>query len=344
MKYVSAIFAVALAATSLPCLSADMNTGMPGVAPRYATDLFPGFDMDATFVAERKTPRWFSWWNGPKKGSAAEQLEWADSCRAAGDFGKARKAYDALVREWPVSPEAPLAQKRLADVCFEDECDYIDAFEEYKYLLDYYSAQCDYSAIADRLFETAEAMRAHGKKFLFVPFSNAVDVRKAYESAVLRAPGAAFAPKAMLVSARLWADVNEYGNAVSVCETLRNSYSRSPEAREALLLEADMRMKLLEFHGYNNSRARDTVLFLKAAVANPPDSVAKEHLSACLAKAEDIAEEEAWKAARFYDSPTRPAKGAADAYRNFASEYPAGRHADEARARIAELDRGNPGK
>ena len=60
--------------------------------------------------------------------------------------------------------------------------------------------------------------------------------------------------------------------------------------------------------------------------------------------AEDVAEEEAWKAAKFYDSPTRPARGAADAYRRFAAEYPAGRHADEARSRISELERGNPGK
>lgn len=344
MKNIFKPLIVLLALVSCAGLRADLGTGMPGPGSRYATDYFSGFDLDAMYVMERKTPRWFSWWNGPKKDTAAEQLEWADSCRAAGDFGKARKAYDALVREWPVSPEAPLAQKRLADVCFEDERDYIEAFEEYKYLLDYYSSQCDYAAVADRLFETAEAMRAHGKKFLFVPFANTVGVRKAYEAAVLRAPGAAFAPKAMLAVARLWVDDNEYGNAVSVCETLRNFHPRAPEAREALLLEADMRMKLLDFHGYNNSRARDTVLFLKAAVANPPDSEAKGHLTACLAKAEDVAEEEAWKAAKFYDSPTRPARGAADAYRRFAAEYPAGRHADEARSRIAELERGNPGK
>ena len=344
MKNIFKSIFVLLALASCLGLFADVRTGTPGPGSRYASDYFPGFDNNATFITERKEPRWFSWWNGPEKNNAAEQLEWADSCRAARKFGKARKAYDALVREWPVSPEAPLAQKRLADVCFEDEHDFIDAFEEYKYLLDYYSLQCDYAKISEKLFEVADAMRTNGKKLLFMTFANTVEVRNAYEAAILRAPGSVLAPKAMMNVAKLRVDENEYGKSAEVCEALRNAYPRTPEAREALILEADMRIKLLDFHGYNNSRARDTVLFLKAAVANPPDTEAKEHLLACLAKAEEVAEEEAWKAAKFYDSPTRPAKNAADAYRGFASEYPAGRHADEARSRISELERGNSGK
>jgi hypothetical protein len=101
-----------------------------------------------------------------------------------------------------------------------------------------------------------------------------------------------------------------------------------------------MRMKVLDMHGYNNSRARDTVLFLKASLETPMDQDARKTLSGHLAKAESLAEEEAWKSAVFYDVKTRPASSAAEAYRRFLSEYPVGVHADAARSRLSEIERG----
>ncbi len=324
----------------LAALSGFANPAQPYSGTRYATDAYPGFDREEEIVASgKKSPRWFSWWNGPKKGTAAEQLAWAKTCALKESWRAARRAYDALVREWPASPEAPKAQEALADLFLEHFLDYESAFEEYKYLLDYYSSACDYDAIAYRLYEVARLMREEGKTVVFFRFANTVDVRRAFEAVVLRAPGARYAPEAMLAVASLREDDGEWEKAVQVYENLRNLYASGPEANTALHREARARMVVLREHAYNRSRCADTVAFLKLALASNPDAVSKTDFEAWLAEAVGLLEDEAYAAARFYDSRTRTRRSAVNAYERFLIEYPASRHAGAVRARLAELQR-----
>ena len=50
--------------------------------------------------------------------------------------------------------------------------------------------------------------------------------------------------------------------------------------------------------------------------------------------------EEAYKAAKFYDSRTRTLRSAITAYERFLKDYPSSSHADEVRARIEILKEG----
>ena len=315
------------------------NDQIPGSVPRYATDAYPGFDREEGIViSEKKEPRWFAFMNGPKKDNPADQLAWAEACEAAGSLRAARRGYDALVREWPASKEAPVAQERLAELYFSKYNEYIEAFNEYKYLLDYYSTQCDYSKVAARMYETALLMRKSGKRLLFVRFANTVETRRAFEAVVLRAPGADYAPAAMFEVARLRTDDNDYDRAVLVYENLRNMYRDSPEAEKSLLEECKVRMTLLAMHGYNRTRARDTVSFIKMAIREAREPAMRLELGIELAKATSFLEDEAYASARFYDSRTRTKRNAANAYAEFLRDYPASVHASKARARMAELE------
>lgn len=311
----------------------------PSSIIRYATDAYPGFDREENILSStKKTPRWFSWIRGPKKDNAAEQFAWAQECEKEGSWGKARRAYDAIVREWPASPEAPKAQERVAELCLEKELDSEEAFEEYKYLVDFYSSQCAYDAITFKMFEVAKLMEEEGKNFIFFHFDNTVDVRRAYEAVVLRAPGAKFAPEAMMKIAKLREDELEFDKAALVYENLRSLHPRCAEAKTALYKEAQCRMKLLKDHQYNLSRAKDVHAFLKRALtSNPPDEV-KAELEVWLVEATQIIEDEAFAAAKFYDSRTRTKRSAITAYEKFLLEYPASSHVGEARARLAELE------
>ena len=86
----------------------------PGPGIRYATDAYPGFDSEDEIIKPSRTaPRWFSWFTGPKRDTAAEQFAYAAELEGAEEWRAARKAYDALVRNWPASPEAPKAQKAV---------------------------------------------------------------------------------------------------------------------------------------------------------------------------------------------------------------------------------------
>lgn len=268
----------------------------------------------------------------------AEQFAWAKACEAEGSVGRARRAYEALVAEWPSSPEAPKAQEALADLEFGQAFDYIQAFAEYKYLLDFYSAQCDYDAVVKRLYVTAQRMREVGKRIVFIPFANTTDVRRAFEAVVRRAPGASFAPEALLAIGVLREEEGYDEKAVAVYESLRNQYPGTPEAAEALGREAQARMKILAEHPYNRPRCLDTVAFLKLAKVTTTDPALLASLDSWLAQANALLEDEAFAAAKFYDSPTRTRRSARAAYERFLNEYPASAHADAARARLRELE------
>lgn len=335
-RFLAAAVVVAAVVATCPQRLAAQSVG-PG-SPRFATDAYPGFDSEENILRRpKKEPGFFSWWSGPKMDAPGAQLEWAKSLEAEGSDRAARKAYDALVAEWPSSPEAPIAQRALADNLFSKALDYPEAFEEYKYLADYYPSQCDYDALMTRMYETAQQMRIEGKRIFFIPFKNTTDVRRAFEAVVMRAPGATFAPAAMIAAGELREDEGELEKAVEVYETIRNLHPSSPEAEAALVKEATDRMTLLRARGYNKVRCLDTVSFLKSAVAASADRSFRDVLARYLAEAVSLMEDEAYKSAKYYDSRTRTRRSAVSAYERFLVEFPASVHADSVRERLAEL-------
>ena len=330
------------AAAALMCATALRGApgaaGSPSSVTRWATDAYPGFDREEEIVeGSKKTPRWFSWINGPAKDDAATQLAYAKECEANGSWRAARRGYDALVREWPSSPEAPIAQEKLADLYFSHYLDYEEAFDEYKYLLDFYSAQCDYKAMVRRLWEVAKLMEEEGKTIVVFRFDNTSDVRRAFESVVRRAPGEDFTPDAMLRIAKLREDDDEYDRAVMVYENIRNLFPLTSEAKLAQHREGKARMFVLRKHEYNRQRCKDTIEFLRMMLATNLSPEVKSDFSAWLAEAVEKIEDDAFASAKFYDSRTRTRHSAIGAYERFLRDYPASRHAEEARARLNEL-------
>lgn len=155
-----------------------LSPGLPNA--RYATDAYPGFDCEEDDVKpERKEPRWFQFILGPKCDNAADQYAYCQELVKDESWSKACRELDALVRNWPTAPEAWKAQRQMADIRLEKLGDTEDAFADYRYLLDFYSSQCDYAATTDRLHDVAGVMKLEGKEIMFVRFANTVDVRRA---------------------------------------------------------------------------------------------------------------------------------------------------------------------
>ena len=331
------MFAAVLATAVAAAQSASPSLGPGYNGARYATDAYPGFDdVDEIVKPERREPKWFSFITGPKMDSAAEQFAYCQELVQDGSFSKAVRELDNLVRNWPTAPEAWKAQQQLAEIQMNELKDYEDAFKSYRYLLDFYSLQCDYKAIADKMYQLAGILKIEGKEIMFVRFANTVDVRHAYEACVLRAPGAVWVPEAMLTIASLREQDGYEEEAVKVYENLRNLYPESAETKTALFREATVRMAMLRDHAYNRSRCQDTIDFMKMALRScrPEDT---EAVQGYLAEAENLIAEEAYRAAKFYDSTTRTRRSAANAYERFLNDYPQSEHAEEIRARLAEL-------
>lgn len=339
MRFVKSIAVLAallgFAATGLAQLP---TLGPGGTNARYATDAYPGFDSeDDNLKPERKEPHW--WWfmvGGPSRENAADEFAYCQELVAEGSYSKACRELDNLVRQWPTAPEAWKAQQLRAELLLEKLDDAEESFKAYQYLLDFYSLPCDYSAIADKLYEIAGILKLEGKEVMFVRFANTVDVRRAYEKCILRAPGAKWAPEAMLIIAGLREDEGKFVEAVKVYENLRNLHPDSEQAKTAIVREAAVRMQVLRDREYNRARSLDTADFLRMALrtCRPDDAAA---IQGYLEEVTGLLDEEAYRGAKFYDSTTRTKRSAIVAYEQFLKEHPLSPHADEIRARVEEL-------
>lgn len=328
-------------ATVIFATSVVSAVAVPAAGPGsslYATDAYPGFDLTGEISApEKKNPRWFKFMYGPEKDNPSEQMAYCKELESQGDWSDAADEYDALVRQWPYSSEAPKAQERFADILLEHLDSTERAIKEYRYLLDFYPSKCDYARIAELLYKACEMWRAEGKRFVFFRFANSVDVRLAYEALIVRAPGASFAPTAMLTIASLREEDDDFENAIAVYGNLRNAHPASKEALDAVFREADARMKLLERKAYNRSRTLDVLSFLRQAIVMAAKDERAEKLRRYYQELNTRIEEEDWKAAVFYDSPTRTKKSAINALQKFIVDHPASSYAEKARERLREL-------
>lgn len=323
--------------TALSAVSSDQVGVGSGPGIRYATDAYPGFDNEKDVInPSRKEPSFFTWFFAPECDDPVSQMQYCRSLEEAGRWSKAASEYDALVRQWPASAEAVKAQRALADIRWEREKDVFEAYREYRYLADFYSLSCDYDAVIDKMYELAGVMRVEGKTVMFFNFRNTVDVRRAYEGCVIRAPGAKWAAQAMLQIGELREEEGKYSQAVKVYENLKNIYFGTPEAKQAVIKEAAARMWIVREYEYNRERCQDTINFLTMAIA-ASDGADRELLEKWHREALSQIEAEAYRAAKFYDSRMRTRSSAINAYEKFLSEYPDGAHADEVRLRLEEL-------
>ena len=340
------VFAAAvLAAMSLSAAGTRRVAGSgPGASSIYATDAYPGFDgLDDLPKPERREKSWFF---GVDRDNAADQFAYAKELAEKDEFKKACKACDALVREWPASPEAPKAQLMYAMLLAKSMQEYDDAFEQLDYLLDFYPRSCAYLDLVEYQYKLANLMVREKKTFWGMSFTSTRVMRQHYEMIVRRAPGAPYVPEAMLKIAGLREEDKQYEEAVQVYAALAARFPDSPEARQAAYLQAKARMWLVRRLAYNLERCTDTAKYLELTLKRMPEHENAEEMRTWLGELKDYMAEDAYVRARFYDSRQRTAHAAAAAYERFIEEYPDSPRTEEARRRLAELrgTEGNPKK
>ena len=322
-------------------LAAEPHRGVAGSSfaanSPYATDAYPGFDgLDDLKRPEKKDKSWFNWVD---RATPAEQYELAKELEAASSFRKARRACDALVREWPASAEAPHAQLRIVKIYAHDK-DYDDALEELEYLLDFYPSEVPYLELVEYLYKLTNLMVKEKKTMFGLSFTSDRIVRQHYESVVRRAPRASYVPETMLKIADLREQNDEYEEAVQVYNQLVMKFPKTTEAEVAVYLQAKARMWLCRRLSYNIPRCVDTQKYLKMMIADHPRHDRVDEMKEWLAELDKHLESDAYRRAKFYDSKQRTPHAAAAAWQRFLKDYPLSPHADEVRARIETLQKG----
>ena len=141
----------------------------------------------------------------------------------------------------------------------------------------------------------------------------------------------------MLKIAALREQDSQYEESVKVYATLQSKYPVTNEARQAAYLEAKARMWLCRRLAYNIPRCRDTEGYLKMTMGRLPDLEQVGELKEWLEELKTYMAEDAYRSAKFYDSKQRTRHAARTSWERYLAEYPDSVHAEEIRARIAEL-------
>ena len=331
------LFTATILAAGIVCAAPGhrvVGSGIGGNSP-YATDAYPGFDgLDDLPKPERREKSWFL---HVARDTPIEQFAYAKELAENNDFKKACKMCDALVREWPASPEAPQAQLMYAMLLAKSLEDYDEAFEQLDYLLDFYPRDCAYAELVEYQYKLANLMVREKKTFLGMSFTSTRILRQHYEMIVRRAPGAKYVPEAMLKIADLREQDQQYEEAVLVYAALMSRFPSSPEARVAAYLQAKARMWLVRRLAYNLPRCKDTASYLQMTLKRLPDHPQAEEMKTWLDELKVYMAEDAYVRAKFYDSRQRTSHAAAAAYERFLEEYPDSTHAEEVSRRLDEL-------
>lgn len=330
------------------CVSAQFDessgqrpAGAPPKRGGYATDQFEGFEemsLDDRPV-QKETSLWFS----VAEETPAQQLAYAKKAFAEGRLRRARKAFEALVREWPTAKEAAEAQLGLAQV-YESRKNYERAFEEYQYLLTFYAGFCPYNEILDRQYKIANLLRADNQSMFGWMLGESDANRVRYEQIVRNAPRSALAPTCMLIAGDIRREQKEMEEAIKVYDGLLNRYPASPEAEVAAFFASSVRYDRAKKQDSNEANIRDARSFMQSVLMIMPGHPQKAQLSAWVTELTSQLEEHNYKTAVFYDTKQRNATAAISAYRRFLSEFRSSKYAERVRERLAELEAQQPKK
>jgi len=311
--------------------------GRAGGTRGYASDSFEGFaalDEDTRIPQKEK-----SFWYSVDAATPAAQLEYAAKLEARGKDRSARRAYEALVREWPTALESAQAQLALAQL-FEKAQKYDKAFDEYQYLLVHFSGHCPYTEVLDRQYRLANSMLHNNKSMFGWRISGTDSIRERFELIVRNAPRSAIAPEVLLIIGSMRVAEKELQEAISVYDGLLNRFPNAPQATSAIYLAAQCRYELAVKHSYNEPRAREAIAFFKAALARMPNHPQKEQMTAWLNELNALLLEQNYIQAVFYDTKQRNVEAAKTAYRRFLTEFSDSKYAQQVRDRLTELEKG----
>jgi len=332
-------FGIAALAVFAAFLTGRAQSSRMGSTSGYASDSFEGFEaLDQDNRIPQKTK---SMWYSVDAKTPAAQLEYCSKLEALGRDRAARRAYEALVREWPTSMEAAKAQFAMA-MLLEKMQKFSKAFDEYQYLIAHFAGHCPYTEVLDRQFRIANYLLHNNTSMFGWNLSGTDTIRERFEQIVRNAPRSAIAPEVMLIIGSIRVSAKERQEAIAVYDGLMNRFPNTPQAISAAFLDAQCRYELSVQHSYNEARCRESIAFFKAVLARMPAHPQKEQMAAWLNELTALLIEQNYRQAVFYDTQQRKIEAAKAAYRRFLTEFADSKYAQQVRDRLTELEKSVP--
>ena len=165
--------------------------------------------------------------------TSAEQWEYAHKTQDKGRLKKADRRMLYLVRRWPNSKEAPLAQRARADMLLS-RGKWKDSFKEYQHLIDNYSSRMeDYNSVLENQYDIAvKIMNRRRIRWMFGGYRAPEYAVEYFEDVIRNGPQWLRAPEAQFMIGKCHQDAKEYELAILGYSILGYRYPDSSFAEE----------------------------------------------------------------------------------------------------------------
>jgi len=285
---------------------------------------------------ELKSPSLFHW---TVRDTPAEQLAVAQAREIRGELRGARRAYDALVHEWPNSPEAPEAQLGVARMATKKGM-LRRAFAEYQYAVDFYSGQFEYDEVIEAQFALANQMRVdQDTGVLMFGGSDATIAENVdmFRRILRNAPAWERAPECYLMVGLLYESQKDYTTAAVAYEGLMTRYPDSAERSTAVFRAAMSRYTAAIRTPRDESALRIALFAMRYLQREFPAHEQSNLIAERMEDLEDRMSAMGFARAEFYDRTKGNPSAALVMYREFLRQFPDAQEAPRAKRRITDL-------
>ncbi len=266
------------------------------------------------------------------------QLIAARELREAGRLKDAGRAFEALVRTWHDSDEAVLAQTENAELLVTRKR-YTDAFDEYQYLIDFFSDGYSFTNALNKQFKIAHhVMTKKSPKFLGMGSVERPErALKLFEALVDNAPNWGRAPQVHYMMGLIHEQADHFLLAADEYQIIQDRFPGSEYAADAAFREANCTYKVAKKNRRDEESYQRALASMTLLMRRYPDY---EGLDDARKMQQEIRVELMnmyYERAAYYDRIAKKPKSAIVMYEDLIRSFPLSDRAAEARERVKEL-------
>jgi outer membrane protein assembly factor BamD len=263
----------------------------------------------------------------------------ADALLARGELGSARKAYNRVWHECPVSKAAPEAVYQSGHISML-RGEWKKALEYYNLLLTGYPESPHFNDVIADIFDIASAYEeGRNIHFLwFIPYKDAGKAIMAYEALAVYAPYSDYAPTALLRVAMLHKRDRETVAAMDALDRIINNYPDSMVAADATMLMAEYLTMQVAGPEYDQGATREAMSYYRDFLTLYPGNPAVAECEKGLAERREILAQSRLVLGRFFYDYRDDYDAAAVFFNDTITIAPESNSATEARDYLAKVD------
>lgn len=279
-------------------------------------------------------------WENPKyaaKDTPEEQLEYAITFYKEGNFKMGLREFKKLIKYYPLSKEAPIAQYYIGRV-MEDLDKPYDAFKAYQKVIDLYPYTDLVDEVIEREFKIGEEFFSGKKIKILGPLKmpakdKAIEI---FNTVADNAPYGKYAEPAIFDAGLAYKDISDYDNAILKFKELIDKYPNSGLIDKARYQLAECSRLLSLRPDYDQTPTIAAREEFEEFIKKHPDSEMSREATKIVDKLRYREAQNAYNIAQYYESRRMP-ESAVIYYRDIVQNYPDTEWAAMAKGRLYEI-------